>query len=589
MSPPPAELSVTQVRQALWEACPADRDVAGPTALAGRLFHETAAALLRPAPPANLVDDWRALRRYAYESLLGPRLLAERPALAESGREVLLLWQAVTEFCQWFSGLLRAAGVSGWPAAESWLAAETPLERVFQEPGWSRPVRVRGVADALVRDPRTGRWCVIEFKLGGSSEAADLGQAALYQMMLEPPASDLALVRFVPERREVLLSPADLAEARRRLLDLIGRLAGVTEPPGGRQEEYRELGKRILAVFESFGLRATLNGEPAVGPTFIRYEVAPGRGVAVKKFTARAEDVGVQLGLPAPMIHIEEGRLLVDVARPDREPVPFSRVAESLPAPDPLLGSARVPLGVDLNNRLHGISLADADSPHMLVAGTAGSGKSEWLRCAIAALILSNTPETLRLVLMDPKRTSFAELAGSPFLWHSEALLYPPEGSPIEQLERLIGEMEARYKRFQRSRADDLAAWVKREGRPLPRIVCVIDEFADLMAQRHLKKEFEQSVVRLGAKARAAGIHLILATQHPDAKTVTGSLQANLSVRVCLKTATWQQSQVALKARGAERLLGKGDLLFSRGGPAWRYQAPYLEEAERRRIFTSRP
>jgi hypothetical protein len=594
MTAPPAELSVARIRQALWEASDRPHTGGGPTALAGRLFHETAAGLLsgpaswKTALPEDRLDDWRALRRHAYERLLGPRLAAERAAVAESGREVLLLWQAITEFCQWLSELLLAAKESGWPVTKDWLAAETPLERTFQEPGWSRAVRVRGVADALVRDPRTGRWCVIEFKLGEAAGAVDLGQATLYQMLLGAAASDLALVRFLPERRESVLSAGDLEAAGRKLLDLIGRLAEVTPRPAGDEEDYRALGKRILAVFESFGLRAALVGEPAVGPTFVRYEVAPGRGVAVKKFMTRAEDLGVQLAQPTPMVHIEEGRLVVDVARKNRELVPFSRVVEALPALDPLFGSARVPLGADLNNRLHAISLGEADSPHMLVAGTAGSGKTEWLRCAIAALILSNTPETLRLVLMDPKRLAFHELAGSPFLWHEQALLYPPEGSPLEQLERLIDEMEARYRLFEQARTDDLASWIKRERRPMPRIVCVIDEFADLMAHRQLKKEFERSIVRLGAKARAAGIHLILATQHPDAKTVTPSLQANLSVRVCMKTATWQQSLVALKERGAERLLGNGDLLFSRGGPAWRYQAPYLAEAERRRIFSRR-
>jgi len=594
MTPPPAELSVSQVRQALWEAGGARPTGDGPTALAGRLFHQTVAALLsgpawwRTALREDMPEDWRALRRHAYEHFLGPRLFAEQQALADSGREVLLLWQAITEFCQWLSSLLKAARDSGWPMEKEWLNPESPLERLFEDPRWRRPVRVRGVADALLRDPRTGRWCVIEFKLGGGAEAMDLGQAALYQLLLGAGDADLALVRFAPERRELVLSAGDLAPARRSLVDLIGRLAGVISPAGDDEEDYGQLGKRILAVFDSFGLRATLVGEPVIGPSFVRYEVAPARGAPVKKFIACAEDLGVQLAVPTPMIHIEDRRLVVDMARRNRERVPFSRVVEALPAPDPLLGSAQVPLGVDLNNRLHAVSLADADSPHMLVAGTAGSGKSEWLRCAIAALILSNTPETLRLVLIDPKRTTFQELAGSPFLWHPEALIYPPESSPLEQLERLIAEMEARYKLFEQARVDDLPAWARRERRPMPRIVCVIDEFADLMADRRLKKEFERCVVRLGAKARAAGIHLILATQHPDAKTVTPGLQANLSVRISLKTATWHQSLVALKQRGAERLLGQGDLLFSRGGPAWRYQAPYLDEAERRRLFASR-
>jgi S-DNA-T family DNA segregation ATPase FtsK/SpoIIIE len=591
MPPRPVEITVSQVRDALWKAEAAAGGL-GPTALAGRLFHETAAGLL--CGPAGWdtvlgeenLEDWRALSRHAYERLLGPRLASHEAALKASGPEALWLWRAVNEFCQWLCGVLTAAREKGWLATEGWLGSEKPLARKFHRPSWRAPVRVSGVADALLRDPRSGRWCLVEFKLGDATAALDLGQAALYHALLGGSGAALAVIRFVPQRREILLSAADVAPAQERLLDLIGRLAAVVDTvPQPPAPEYDELGKKLIRVLESLGLKASLAAAPLVGPAFVRFTLAPGRSAPVRRIMARAEDLGVHLGLPTPMIHIEERRLVVDVARERREVVPFSRVLDVLRAPDPLQGSAVVPLGVDLNNAVRAVALSDSDSPHVLVAGTAGSGKSEWLRCALAALILSNTPETLRLVLMDPKRTSFNELAGSPFLWHPQALLYPPEGSPVEQLDTLIDEMESRYKTFQQAGAGDLAAWRERTGEPMPRIVCAIDEFADLMADPQERKQFEQRVVRLGAKARAAGIHLILATQHPDAKTVTGRLQANLSVRICLKTATWQQSMVALKARGAERLLGKGDLLFSRGDRAWRYQAPFLSEAERRQIF----
>jgi DNA segregation ATPase FtsK/SpoIIIE, S-DNA-T family len=151
----------------------------------------------------------------------------------------------------------------------------------------------------------------------------------------------------------------------------------------------------------------------------------------------------------------------------------------------------------------------------------------------------------------------------------------------------LITEMESRYRLFHEAGVDDLLTWRSRWSNTMPRIVCIIDEFADMMADARARKLLEVRVVRLGAKARAAGIHLILATQHPDARTVTGRPQANLSVRVCLRTTTWQQSMVALKRRGAERLLGKGDLFFLQGDRLWRLQAPYLSEVERREIFRS--
>jgi DNA segregation ATPase FtsK/SpoIIIE-like protein len=260
-------------------------------------------------------------------------------------------------------------------------------------------------------------------------------------------------------------------------------------------------------------------------------------------------------------------------------------MAETLPAADPLQGSSKIPLGVDLNGRALCIDLAAAESPHALVAGTAGSGKSEWLRTAIASLLVRNTPDTLRLVIVDPKHVGFRDLAKSPFLLHEKALVLPPDGSVAEQLDLLITEMERRYRDFQSAGVDDLRAWRAATKQSMPRIVCVVDEFADMMADLKQRKLLEDRVVRLGAKARAAGIHLILATQHPDHKTVTGRLRANLAVRVCLRTTTWQQSMVALQKKGAEQLLGKGDLFYSLGDRLWRFQAAYLSEAERRQIF----
>jgi S-DNA-T family DNA segregation ATPase FtsK/SpoIIIE len=262
--------------------------------------------------------------------------------------------------------------------------------------------------------------------------------------------------------------------------------------------------------------------------------------------------------------------------------VPFSVVR---PERDPVHGGSQVPLGVDLNMQVRCIDLSSSDSPHVLVVGTAGSGKTEWLRTAIAALLLSNTPDTLRLVLVDPKRVAFRDLAASPFLLNTGALVLPPDDSVVDVLDSLIQEMEKRYREFETASADDLRSWRVKTGGNMPRFVCVMDEFADMMADPRDRRSLEDRVVRLGAKARAAGIHLILATQHPDYKTVTTRLQANLSVRVCLRTTTKLQSQVALRRSGGERLLGKGDLFYSIGDRLWRMQAPYLDESERQRIF----
>ncbi len=602
------DITVSQLRDALWEVSPGSAEARnGPGALAGTIFHETISGLLRGERSWQALlgeeelNSSEALRRHAYEWFVGPSLARYEASLKESGRETLWLWKAVIEACDWLSGVLVAARDRGWIAfdrqAGRWcdsglISSEEALEREVHRSGWSAPVRIHGIADAVVRDPSTGRWCIVEFKLGEGGGAIDICQAVLYHVLLEDQQSngDLALVRFRPDRDERLISAAQLKEARERLIELAGKVAGVTastvSPRPASTGQHRELGEQILRVLARFNTRAVLTGEPVVGPSFVRFMLKPGPSVSVRRILNAAEDLGVQLGIPTPWLELEDGVLVLDVPRQDdREVVPFSRIAERLPAPDPLHGSAEIPIGVDLNNRVRFVDLSSAESPHVLVAGTAGSGKSEWLRSAIASLILTNTPDTLRLVLIDPKRMAFGDLAGSPYLLDQDSLVFPPDGSMGERLELLISEMESRYRQFQADRVDDLTAWRSRTVQPMARIVCIVDEFADVMADSRERREIEDRVVRLGAKARAAGIHLILSTQHPDAKTVTGRLQANLSVRVCLRTATWQQSMVALKRRGAERLLGKGDLFFSSGDRLWRLQAPFLSEEERREIY----
>jgi hypothetical protein len=591
MMPPAVELTVSKLREAIRHAGPAVSP-AGPTAQLGKLFHGTIAGLLEGPEGWSVVldrdslDDVAALIRHAYERHLGPRLAAHEAVLQNCGKEVLFTWEALKSFCGWLCRLLQAAREKGWLESGRWLVSEQPLAREFHRPGWRAPVRLTGRADCVLRDPVSGRLALLEFKLGPGAEEADLAQAALYQALLDP-AADIALVRFEPEASERLVAAQDLNESRERLLELAAHLAGVVPPAPPSPGIYDELGKKLVRAFDSFGLKVSLAGDPVVGPSVVRFRLRPGPGVTVNRVIARAADVGVHLGITAPLIQVEENRLVADLERPDREGVPFSRIREALPELDPLQGSALVPLGVDLDNRVGALSLADADSPHLLVAGTTGSGKTEWLRSSVAALLLSNTPETLRLILIDPKLSSFRELANSPYLWHPQALVYPAEQEPVEELDRLIEEMEERFERFREGGDNDLAGWRARTGQTLPRLVCIIDEFADLMADRRTARAFEDRVVRLGAKARAAGIHLVLATQHPDAKTVTGRLQANLPARVSFRTATYQQSLVALKTRGAERLLGKGDLLFSLKGTLRRYQAALLGDEERREIFRS--
>lgn len=316
----------------------------------------------------------------------------------------------------------------------------------------------------------------------------------------------------------------------------------------------------------------------------------PRRGVKIAKVQGTAIEVQARLKLDAPpFITLDRGQLVVDLQRPDRQAVTLPQFRDQLPQCDPLLGNARVPIGVDLGNRLHCADLAEALHAHVLVAGTTGSGKSEWLRAALSGLLLTNTPETLRLVLIDPKRQAFSELAYSPFLRDGNSLVFPDERDVTEVLDDLIEEMEERYRQMQAAQADNLAELIRRARHPVPRIVCVCDEYADLVSHgRQERKAVEERILRLGQKARASGIHLILATQQPSREIIKGALDSNMPCRVGLKMQKAIESRMLLETTGAEKLLGNGDLLFRDIGPARRLQGLWVPPEVRAELFSRR-
>lgn len=199
---------------------------------------------------------------------------------------------------------------------------------------------------------------------------------------------------------------------------------------------------------------------------------------------------------------------------------------------------------------------------------------------------MANTPETLRLVLIDPKRNAFLDLERSPFLLRPGALVHPPHDDVIPVLGELIDEMEHRTQLFKDVRADHLSDYCRKVETRLPRIVVACDEFADLvMASKQQRAAIELVLNRLGQKARAAGIHLILATQSPRREVVSGILRANTPARIGLRVTTAVESRLILDRSGAEKLLGRGDLLFASNHHPIRLQAPYLPDEDRLAIF----
>lgn len=585
--------------------------------LLGRIFHEVAADLISLNPLKNAFSFLETLDfdkevwlfhlvPRIYDLHLGPRLTRDRARLQEASSGVLNLWEAVQALCKWLVGLAWVArNPEGRKRALSWqhlrsaLQAEVPLEAEFLSAGWSEPVRLTGIADSLLRLPRSGKWCVQEYKLGRTSPEADLSQVCLYHLILTQNRArrkrrrrsefshTLALIRFQPTIKERLFSEEEILPAQEKLLELIGNLAGVRAkviktPPASKDRDSQTasilLSRRLTEVFREYGRPVELTGEPVTGPAFIRFPITPGRGIKMEQIQRLAREIQVRLGLSkAPFIGVDSGRAVVDIERPDRQIVRFRDVENQLPAGGPLTGSALVPIGMDLNARLRTADLNDPVNAHLLVAGTTGSGKTEWLRVAIQGLIHSNTPQTLRFVLIDPKRTAFNEFANSSYLLTPESLVFPDAQPVGDVLIEMVREMERRYGLFQEAQVDNLNQYGGATGRVLPRIVCVCDEYFALIAGDSKKrKAIETQISLLGAKARAAGIHLILATQQPSREVIKGVLDSNIPARVGLMMVKKEESKMLLGQAGAEHLLGRGDLLFRDVGDPVRLQAPLL-------------
>ncbi|NEO35502.1 MAG: cell division protein FtsK [Moorea sp. SIOASIH] len=361
--------------------------------------------------------------------------------------------------------------------------------------------------------------------------------------------------------------------------------------PSQATPETDQIGQKLVSTLEGFNISVDYVNA-TVAPAFVRIKLKPNRGVKVISIQNRSKDLKVHLGLDnPPLITPKAGYVSVDLPRKDedREVARFDDYIQLTANSAPLtpqswgeieLKSPRIAVGVNLDGKLVEADLSDPNTCHFLVGGTTGSGKSEFLRSLLLSLLYNHSAEQLKIALVDPKRVTFPEFEQMPWLLSP---IVKDSDRAIELMEQLVDEMEQRYRKFEQAKCPHLDAYNQqlsnKQNLALPRIVCIFDEYADFMAEKEIRKELELSIKRLGAKARAAGIHLIVATQRPDANVVTPIIRSNLPGRIALRTASEADSKIIFGGSNTEAayLLGKGDLLYQKGGKLERLQSLFAE------------
>ena len=360
--------------------------------------------------------------------------------------------------------------------------------------------------------------------------------------------------------------------------------------PGGSAAdgtlEMKENTRRLNETLASFKIDAHIINVTR-GPSVTRYEVELDKGVRLNKLTAVADDIALSLGASGVRIAAVPGKIsIVGIEVPNRAVTTVS-LREVIDSPE--FNKAKSKSSFAVGKDIGGSCIVGniAKLPHMLIAGTTGSGKSVCMNSIIISLLYKASPEDVKLIMIDPKMVELGIYNAIPHL------LIPVVTDPKKaagSLQWAVTEMMRRYKSMSDAGVRDLESYNSimeaEEGEKLPQVVVIIDELADLMLVA--AKEVEESICRIAQMGRAAGIHLIIATQRPSADVITGLMKANIPSRIAFAVASAMESRIILDTMGAEKLVGKGDMLFSPigSGKPLRVQGCFVSDAEVEAVAT---
>ncbi len=347
------------------------------------------------------------------------------------------------------------------------------------------------------------------------------------------------------------------------------------------EQKVRKNAKQLEQTLKDFGVDASIN-QVTVGPTITRYEIQPRPGVKVSKVVGLTDDIA--LSLAAKSIRMEapipgKSAIGIEVPNDESQMVSAREIIESSE-----FNNFKSPLAMGLGKDVAGNTIiADISKmPHLLIAGSTGSGKSVCVNTLITSILYKAKPDEVKLLLIDPKVVELANYNGIPHL------MIPVVTDPKKAANALcwaVTEMNRRYKLFAEAQVKDISSYNEKTDNPLAKIVIIIDELADLMMAS--ANEVEDYICRLAQMARAAGMHLIVATQRPSVDVITGVIKANIPSRIAFAVSSQTDSRTIIDMGGAEKLLGKGDMLFYPLGASKprRLQGAFISEEESDRVI----